>query len=365
MIDAIGYAAKHSYSSLERHEFQRDEPGDHDVVIDVMFCGVCHSDVHQVKNERSNTVYRCMPGHEAVGRVSRIGSAVDQFAVGDIVGVGCMVNSCRTCEPCLNGEENYCEGPNSWLATYNGPMIPKAMATTGENMYGRDNTFGGYSTVLVVHTDFVIPIPEALSPAAAAPILCAGVTTYSPMKEWGVGDEHRVGIVGHGGLGHMAAKIAKALGARVTIFSSSKAKVKELTAAGLEAVHEDDAEQLKALALSFDFILSTVPEKHDVNPFIKLLLKDGVLCVVGALEPLKPINNQEVAFHRRTVTGSLISSVIETVEVLEFCSEHGIAPDIEIIPIEQINEAYKKVESGNVRYRYVIDMASLAGGATA
>ena len=360
MIDAVGFAAKNLDSSLERHEFQRDEPGEHDVVIDVMFCGVCHSDVHQVRNEWANTVYPCMPGHEAVGRVSRVGAAVTAFTVGDIVGVGCMVDSCRSCDPCQNGEENYCEGPNSWLATYNGPMIPKAKAPTGENMYGRDNTFGGYSTVLVVNEDFVIPIPAALPPAAAAPILCAGVTTYSPMKKWGVGEGHRVGVVGHGGLGHMAAKLAKALGADVTIFTSSTAKVAELVAAGLDAVHEADTDRLKSLERGFDFILSTIPQKHDVNPIVKLLKKDGVLCVVGALEPLEPVNNQEVAFHRRTVTGSLIGSITETVEVLEFCAEHGITPDIEIIPIEQVNEAYEKMSSGEVRYRYVIDMASLS-----
>ena len=187
MIDAVGFAAKNLDSSLERHEFQRDEPGEHDVVIDVMFCGVCHSDVHQVRNEWANTVYPCMPGHEAVGRVSRIGAAVTAFTVGDIVGVGCMVDSCRSCDPCQNGEENYCEGPNSWLATYNGPMIPKAKAPTGENMYGRDNTFGGYSNIVVVAEDYVLSIPDGLAPEAAAPILCAGVTTWSPLNHWGIG----------------------------------------------------------------------------------------------------------------------------------------------------------------------------------
>ncbi len=365
MIDAIGYAAQSATSHLERHEFQRDEPGAHDVVIDVLFCGVCHSDVHQVKNEWSNTVYPCMPGHEAVGRVARVGVAVTAFTTGDIVGVGCMIDSCRSCEPCANGEENYCEGPNSWLATYNGPMIPKAKAPTHGNMYGRDNTFGGYSTVLVVNEDFVIPIPEALPPAAAAPILCAGVTTYSPMKEWGVTDGHRVAIVGHGGLGNMAAKLAQALGAEVTVISSNPVKVAELVATGIDAVHDGDIDRLRELERSFDFILSTIPEKHDVNPFIVLLKKDGVLCVVGALEPLEPVNNQEVAFHRRTVTGSLIGSITETVEVLEFCAEHGITPEIEIIPIQRVNEAYAKVESGEVRYRYVIDMTSLSATAAA
>ncbi len=359
MIDAIGYAAKHSFSRLKRHEFQREDPKEHEVVIDVMFCGVCHSDVHQVKNEWSNTIYPCMPGHEVVGRVASMGPAVQQFSMGDIVAVGCMIDSCRTCEPCRKGEENYCEGPNSWLATYNGPMVPASKAPTGDNMYGRDNTFGGYSNVLVVHEDFVIPIPGKLSPAAAAPIVCAGVTTYSPMKEWGVGPGHRVGIVGYGGLGHMATKIALALGAEVTVFSSSTEKVAELVAAGQDAVHEGDLERLAALASGFDFILSTIPEKHDVNPFVLLLKHDGVLCVVGALEPLAPVNNQAIAFQRRRVSGSLIGSIAETKEVLAFCAEHDIAPEIEIIPIQQINDAYGKVQSGEVRYRYVIDMSTL------
>jgi len=288
-----------------------------------------------------------------------MGPAVQQFSVGDVAAIEYMIDSCRTCEPCRKGEENYCEGPNSWLATYNGPMVPASKSPTGDNMYGRDNTFGGYSNVLVVHEDFVIRIPEKLSPAAAAPIVCAGVTTYSPMKEWGVGPGHRVGIVGYGGLGHMATKIAMALGADVTVFSSSTEKVAELVAAGQDAVHEGDSERLTALARGFDFILSTIPEKHDVNPFVLLLKHDGVLCVVGALEPLAPVNNQAIAFQRRRVSGSLIGSIAETKEVLAFCAEHGIAPEIEIIPIQQINDAYGKVESGEVRYRYVIDMATL------
>jgi uncharacterized zinc-type alcohol dehydrogenase-like protein len=365
MIDAIGYAAKHSFSRLKPFPFQREDAGPNDVVIDVMFCGVCHSDIHQVKNEWSNTVYPCMPGHEVVGRVSAVGSDVSQARVGDLVGVGCMLDSCRTCEPCASGDENYCEGPNSWLATYNGPMVPKAMAKTGENSYGRDNTFGGYSSVLVVHEDFVLMIPDGLDPAAAAPILCAGVTTYSPLTQWDVGAGQQVGVVGYGGLGNMAVKLARAMGAEVTIFTSSKEKAAEATANGLTAVHEGDAARMAELELTFDFILSTVPEKHDINPFVALLKRDATLCVVGALEPLVPVNNQQVAFHRRTVTGSLIGSIAETQEVLEFCADHSIAPDIEVIRIQDVNDAFKKVESGDVRYRYVIDMSSLHADADA
>lgn len=359
MIDAIGYAAKHSYSRLRFFSFQRRDAGPRDVVIDVLYCGVCHSDVHQVRNEWSNTVYPCVPGHEIVGRVTAVGSDVTRYGIGDMVGVGCMVDSCRTCAPCLQGEENYCEGPNSWLATYNGPFIPKAKAPGGLNTYGDDNTFGGYSNVIVVHEDFVLGIPGQLSPAAAAPILCAGVTTYSPMKHFGVGSGSRVGVVGLGGLGHMAVKLARAMGATVTVFTSDRGKAEECRAGGIPAVLENDREAYEALALQFDFIISTVPEKHDLNPYLPLLKRDATLCVVGALEPLAPVNNQAVAFHRRRVTGSLIGSLADTREVLEFCATHDIAPDIELVRIQDINDAYRRIEAGDVHYRFVIDMSSL------
>ena len=222
MIQAHGYAANHSFTKLKPIAFEREEAGPNDVEIEVLFCGVCHSDVHQVKNEWANTVYPCMPGHEVVGRVRRAGTAVTKHAVGDVVGVGCMIESCRSCEPCRSGDENYCEGPNSWLATYNGPMVPSSKAPTGGNMYDRDNTFGGYSDVVVVNQDFVLKIPPALDPQAAAPILCAGVTTYSPLKHWGVKAGDKVGVLGFGGLGNMAAKLARAMGAEVTIFTTTK-----------------------------------------------------------------------------------------------------------------------------------------------
>ena len=327
-----------------------------------MFCGVCHSDIHQVKDEWGNTVYPCVPGHEVVGRVAAVGASVGKVAVGDIVGVGCMIDSCRHCAPCEGGEENYCEGPNSWLATYNGPMVPKAKAETHENMYGRDNTFGGYSDSLVVNEDFVIKIPDAISPAEAAPILCAGVTTFSPMRHFGVQAGDKVGVVGLGGLGHMAVQIAKAMGAEVTVFTSSRDKEDEVAALGAtHVVMEKNAEsQVEAeLKASFDFIISTVPEKHDVNPFVQMLKHDKTLAVVGALEELEPIDNMEVAAHRRRIAGSMIGSLAETREVLDFCAEHGVRPKIEVIEISDINKAYDKVEDGKVHFRYVIDLASL------
>ena len=365
VFPAIGYAAKNSSGRLEPFEFARNDVGSNEVQIDVMYCGVCHSDIHQVKNEWFNTVYPCVPGHEVVGRVAKIGAGVTRHAVGDLVGVGCMIDSCRHCEPCLSGDQNYCAGPNSWLATYNGPMVPAAKAPEGVNIYGRDNTFGGYSDVLVVKEDFVLRIPPALKPEVAAPILCAGVTTYSPMKHWGVKAGDKVGIIGFGGLGDMAAKLAKAMGADVTVFTTSAAKLGEGDRLGVKVVFEKDKDQLAALASSFDFMLSTIPEKHDVNPFIELLKRDRVLVVVGALEPLAPVNNQLLAFHRKSVAGSLIGSLADTQEVLDFCAEHGIGPDIEVISIQDINDAHRKIEHGEVRFRYVIDMATLKANANA
>lgn len=357
MIAVKGYGTKHSFTGLKPYAFERNEAGAHDVEIAVLFCGVCHSDIHQAKNEWSNTVYPCVPGHEAVGRVAKVGAHVTKHAVGDIVGVGCLIDSCRQCEPCGHGEENYCEGPNGALATYNGPMLPAADGT--ENTYGRTNTYGGYSDVLVVDENYVLKIPASLAPEVAAPILCAGVTTWSPMKHWGVKAGDKVGILGFGGLGNMAAKIAKAMGAQVTVFTRTEEKLDEATRIGVQGVLETDKAALKALKGTFDFILSTVPEKHDVNPFVALLKRDKTLVVVGALEQLEPVNNQEVAFHRKSVAGSLIGGIAETQEVLDFCAAHQIGPDIQIIPIQQINDAYKKVIDGDVRFRYVIDMATL------
>jgi uncharacterized zinc-type alcohol dehydrogenase-like protein len=359
MLKAVGYAARHSFSNLKRFEFEREPAKAHEIEIDVLFCGVCHSDIHQVKNEWSNTVYPCLPGHEIVGRVSRTGALVTQHRVGDLVGVGCMIDSCGACAPCRAGEQNYCEGPNSWLATYNGPMVPAKAASTGSNMYGRDNTFGGYANNLVLREDFALKIPQQLPAEVAAPILCAGVTTYSPLRHWGVGPGHKVGILGFGGLGDMALKLAKAMGADVTVFTRSPDKLQDAERLGVAGVLETDKAALAKLQTRFDFILSTVPQKHDINPFIALLKRDATLCIVGALESMPPVNHAQVAFHRRQIAGSLIGSLKDTQEVLEFCARHRIGPDIELIPIDEINDAYRKIEAGEARYRYVIDMASL------
>ena len=358
-IKAIGYAANHSFSRLKPLVFERDEPRTGEVQIDILFCGVCHSDVHQCENDWGNTVYPCMPGHEIVGRVAQVGSGVTRHSAGDLVGVGCMIDSCHECAPCKAGDEQYCEGPNSWLATYNGPMTPKAKAKTGENQYGRDNTLGGYSNTIIVREDFVLKVPETLPVEAAAPILCAGVTTYSPLKHWGVKPGHKVGVVGLGGLGDMAVKIAKAMGAEVTVFTTTKEKVAEAEKLGAKGVIEGDKETYDALEKHFDLILSTIPEKHKVDPFVPLLAHGAAYVSVGALTQMPGWNHQELIMGRKTIAGSLIGSIAETQEVLDFCAEHGIAPDVQVIPIQEINEAYKKVKSGDVRFRYVIDIASL------
>jgi len=270
-----------------------------------------------------------------------------------------MIESCRHCEPCHSGDENYCEGPNSWLATYNGPMVPSKMAPIGENMYGRDNTLGGYSGMVVVNEDFALKIPSKLRPEVATPILCAGVTTYSPMKHWVVKAGDKVGVIGFGGLGDMAAKLARAMGAEVTVFSRTKEKLAEAARLGVAGVLTSDADAMKPLKSSFDFMLSTIPEKHDLSPFIDLLKRDRTIVVVGALEPMAPVNNQQVAMHRKSIAGSLIGNLADTQEVLDFCAEHDIGPDIQVIAIQEINDAYKEVEKGDARFRYVIDMATL------
>ena len=355
MIKSVGYAAKSKFFGLHKMEFERRDPEADDVVIDILYCGVCHSDVHQVKNEWMNTVYPCLPGHEIVGRVTQTGPSVTKYQVGDLVGVGCMVDSCGTCPSCQAGEEQYCEGPHSWTATYNGPMKPDGT-----------NTFGGYSINIVVKEHFVLRIPESLPIQAAAPILCAGVTTYSPLKHWNVSAGQNIAVVGLGGLGHMAVKLASAMGAHVTVFTTSDEKEANARRLGANmVVEEKDKDAMAAQESRFDFILDTIPQTHDLNPFIKCLKRDATIAVVGALGPMLPVNHQQVAFYRRCVAGSLIGSIKETQEVLDFCAAHNIAPDVEIIDIKDVNDAYKKVEKGEVKYRFVIDMATLKAEADA
>ncbi|RYZ00706.1 MAG: NAD(P)-dependent alcohol dehydrogenase [Chitinophagaceae bacterium] len=361
-IPAKGWGAKGAtFSRLHPIDFERDAPKADELLIDILYCGVCHSDLHQVKNDWGNTVYPCVPGHEIIGRVRQAGASVTRFKVGDIVGVGCMIDSCNTCEPCAQGEENYCEGPNGFLATYNGPMVPAKEAPGGVNTYGRENSYGGYSSNIVVKERFVLRIPPALAPERAAPILCAGVTTWSPLRHWKVEAGQHVAVAGLGGLGHMAVKLARALGAEVTVITSSKEKEDAAKALGADHVLvSDDKKAMEEKALSYHLILVTIPDPFDINPYITLLKRNGTLVTVGMLGVYKKgTDNSEVAFHRRSVAGSLIGGVAETQEVLDFCAQHGIQPDVELIKMKDINEAFDKMAKGDVRFRYVIDMQSL------
>ena len=347
------YGATNSvFSGLSEMEIERQAPKADEVHIDILYCGVCHSDLHQVKNDWHNTIYPCVPGHEVVGRISEVGSAVTKFRVGDVVGVGCMVDSCGVCPSCQQKEENYCEGPVGWTATYNGYMKP-----ANEDF----NTFGGYSTNMTVKESFVLRIPEGLDIKAAAPILCAGVTTYSPMKHCNVGPGQHVAVVGIGGLGHMAVQIARALGATVTAITRNKDKQAAAEKLGAhEVLISTDAAAMKAHELKFDFIIITIPDAFDVNDYVTLVKRDGVLTTVGLLGPYESaLNNVEVAMHRRTISGSIIGSIAETQEVLDFCVKHHILPEVEMIPMQDINKAFDKMMDEEVRFRYVIDMASL------
>ena len=353
-IQTKGYGAKGSImNSLKRMDFERKSPKGDEVHIDILYCGVCHSDLHQVKNDWGNTLYPCVPGHEIIGKVIATGSSVTKFKAGDIVGVGCMIDSCGECEPCRHGEENYCGGPNSFTATYNGYMKPQPGV--------KDNTFGGYSDNIVVKESFVLRIPESLDIKSAAPILCAGITTYSPLKHWNVQAGDKVGIAGVGGLGHMAIKIATALGAEVTAFTTDEEKTEDAKRFGAKKVIvSSDKEAMKAAEKSLDFLLITIPDPFDLTPYVSLMRLDGEIVTVGLLgEYKKPLNNMDVATSRLAVGGSLIGGIRETQEVLDFCAEHNILPDTKMIKMQDINDAFDEMAKKDVHYRYVIDMQSL------
>jgi len=347
---AKSYAARNKSAKLEPFAIDRRDPGPHDVAIDIEFCGLCHSDIHQARDEWGNTVWPCVPGHEIVGTVADIGPHVTKFKKGDIVGVGCMVDSCRQCEACRSGDEQYCEGRHGALLTYNGWM---------KNPDGT-KTFGGYSDSIVVNEDFVLRIPDALDRKAAAPLLCSAVTVYSPMKHFKIGSGDTVGIVGIGGLGHIAIKIAKALGANVIAITRSREKAEDAKRFGASRVIvSTDEEAMKAHAASLDYILSTIPEPHDVNPYVTLLKRDGRITLVGVLAPLPSVENMALAASRISLGGSMIGSIAETQDILDFCGEHGIASEVEVISMERVNEAMDAVVSGTVRYRYVIDASTV------
>jgi uncharacterized zinc-type alcohol dehydrogenase-like protein len=344
---AKSYAAQTASSPLAPFEIERRPPGPTDVEIDILFCGVCHSDLHQARDEWHNTVYPCVPGHEIVGRVARVGDRVKGFASGDLAGVGCMVGSCGECANCRAGNEQYCvKFP---ILTYN----------SDDAILG-GKTFGGYSTSIVVDQSFVLRIPAGLDPAAAAPLLCAGITTYSPLHHWKVGPGQQVGVVGLGGLGHMGVKFAHALGAHVVLFTTSPGKIEDGKRLGAnEVVVSKNASEMDAHAGSFDFILDTVSAQHDIDSYLRLLKLDATLCLVGAPEHPLPVSAFNLLLPRRHFAGSAIGGIRETQEMLDFCATHGIASDIEMIPMQQVNQAWDRLLKQDVRYRFVIDMASL------
>jgi uncharacterized zinc-type alcohol dehydrogenase-like protein len=354
MLQSFGYAASSATSPLAPLKFQRRDTGAQDVQIEIQYCGVCHSDLHTVRNEWGGAIYPCIPGHEIVGRVTAVGKDVKRFKVGDLAGVGCMVDSCQSCASCDEGLEQYCE--KGFTGTYGG--VEKTIGGTN---------FGGYSNNIVVKEKFVLKIPAKLDLAAVAPLLCAGITTYSPLRHWKIGKGHKVGVVGLGGLGHMAIKLAHAMGAKVVLFTTSPDKAEDAKRLGAdEVVISKDKAQMRAHRNSLDYILNTVAASHNLDEFLALLKRDGTMTLVGV--PATPHPSPSVAnlvFKRRTLAGSLIGGIAETQEMLDFCAEHGIVSDIEIIPIQKINEAYERMLKSDVKYRFVIDMASLKQDAKA
>jgi uncharacterized zinc-type alcohol dehydrogenase-like protein len=344
---AKSYAAQSPKSPLAPLDIPRREPGARDVEIDILFSGVCHSDLHTARDEWHGTHYPCVPGHEIVGTVTRVGGAVKKFKVGDRVGVGCMVDSCRECASCKAGLEQYCT--TSTTFTYN-----------SEDKILGGRTYGGYSTSIVATEDFVLRIPSALDAAAAAPLLCAGITTYSPLRHWKAGPGRKVGVIGLGGLGHMAVKIAKAMGAHVVLFTTSPGKVEDAKRLGADAVVLSKNEsELQKHESSFELILDAVSGQHDVNAYLKLLKLDGTLVLLGAPEHPLPVAPFNLLLPRRSFSGSCIGGIKETQEMLDFCADKRLPSDIEIIPMQKINEAYDRLMKQDVKYRFVIDMASL------
>lgn len=347
MIKAKGYAAQNAKSELAPWNFERREVGPHDVQFDILYCGVCHSDIHQVRDEWGNSIYPMVPGHELVGKVVKVGEHVKKYKTGDLVGVGCMIDSCRTCDNCKEGLEQYCLNGNSM--TYNGYEQDK-----------KTKTYGGYSNTVVVNEDFVLRVSEKLNLAAVAPLLCAGITTYSPLRHWKVGKGHKLAVVGLGGLGHMAVKFGVAFGAEVTVLSTSASKKEDALKLGAHKfIVTKDPEQLKSVMGYFDFILDSVSAEHDYNAYLGLLKTSGVHICVGAPPTPTQIHAFSLIAGRKSLAGSMIGGIPETQEMLDFCAEHNIVSEIELIDIKEINNAYARMLKSDVKYRFVIDMATL------
>lgn len=347
MTHCLAYAAHEARAELAPLRIERRALRDDDVAIEIAYCGVCHTDVHYAHNDWNSTVFPCVPGHEIVGHVTAVGSAVSRYKIGDRVAVGCMVDSCQHCAACEAHEEPHCE--HGITATYNGRD-----RATGEV------TQGGYAQHIVVREAFVLRVPEALDLRFAGPLLCAGITVWTPLSEHNIGQGHRVAVVGLGGLGHMAVKLAVALGAEVTVITTSPGKADDARAlAAHHVLLSSDAQAMKAAANRFDFILDTIPRKHKVNPYLMLLGRHGKLVLVGALEPLEPIHGALLALNNRSISGSLIGGLEQTQELLDFCAEHQVVPMCELIAMQDINTAFERLERNDVKYRFVIDMASL------
>jgi len=348
MLKTRGYAVQSAESKLEPFEFERREVNAKDVLIEIMYCGVCHSDIHQAHNDWRNSIYPMVPGHEIVGRVARTGAEVTKFKEGDAAGVGCFVDSCRVCENCKNDFEQFCQ--KHCAQTYNSTEMDE-----------KTPTFGGYSSQIVVHEDYALQISDTENLAGVAPLLCAGITTYSPLKKFNVGKNQKVGVVGLGGLGHMGVKLAVSMGANVTVFSTSPSKEADARKLGAhEFVVTKEPKNMKPLAGKFDFILDTVSAAHDLNMYLNLLRMNGAMVIVGVPEKPAEVHAFSLIGNNRTLAGSGIGGIRETQEMLDYCAAHNIVSDIEIISIQQIETAYERTIKGDVRYRFVIDMQSLS-----
>jgi len=348
MLSTRGYAAMAAGSPMEPFNFSRREVGPSDVLIQIRYCGICHSDLHQVRDEWGGSLFPLVPGHEIVGTVTQVGSAVTAFHVGETAGVGCFVDSCRKCSSCRIGLEQYCETQCTW--TYN-----------SKEKDGCTPTYGGYSNQIVVDERYVLRMPERLTPERAAPLLCAGITTYSPLRHWGIGKGHRLGVVGLGGLGHMAIKFGAAFGAEVTVFSHSQHKRGDAKRLGaMEFADTSNPETFSKLARHCDVIIDTVSAAHDYSAYLELLKTDGTMILVGAPDTPAPLGAFPLIMRRRRLAGSLIGGIRETQEMLDFCATHNIVSDVEIIAIQQIDDAYERMLKGDVRYRFVIDLNTLA-----
>ncbi|MCO4292897.1 NAD(P)-dependent alcohol dehydrogenase [Solitalea sp. MAHUQ-68] len=347
MIQVKGYAAPQAKAPLAPFNFERREVGPFDVQIEIQYCGVCHSDIHQVRDEWGGSIFPMVPGHEIVGKVTKVGEKVTKFKPGDLAGVGCLVDSCRTCTSCVQGYEQYCEV--HWVGTYN--SLEMDMKTP---------TYGGYSNSIVTDESFVLKISDKLDLKRVAPLLCAGITTYSPLKEWKIGKGHTVAVLGLGGLGHMAVKLAVSMGAEVTVLSTSASKEKDAKELGAHKfVVTKDEEQLKSVTNYFDFIINTVSAQHDLNVYLNLLRLNGTMVLLGVPPEAPMVHAFNLIAKRRRLAGSLIGGIKETQEMLDYCAEHNIMSDVEMISINEINEAYERMIKGDVHYRFVIDMATL------